>query len=123
MKRKSKKYQESLIESLKNPREAAAYLNAALDDGDEKVFLLALRNVAEAYGGMGKLSESSRLNRENLYRMLSKKGNPELGSLNTLLNSLGLKLSVKIIPSKTIRDMRGFIKGIGSCIEREGSRL
>jgi len=43
-------YQEDLIEALKDPREAAAYLNAAMEEGDRELFLLALRNVAEAHG-------------------------------------------------------------------------
>jgi DNA-binding phage protein len=44
-------YQQDLIEGLKNPEEAAAYLNAALEEGDRETFLLALRNMAEANGG------------------------------------------------------------------------
>jgi len=44
-------YQEDQIEALKNPEEAAAYLNAAPEEGDRETFLLALRNVAEANGG------------------------------------------------------------------------
>ncbi|MEA2080491.1 MAG: transcriptional regulator, partial [Pseudomonadota bacterium] len=44
-----------MSESLADANEAAAYLNAALDDGDREVFLLALRNVADArLGGMSK---------------------------------------------------------------------
>src|SRR4026207_562332 len=81
-----------LINSLKDPKEAGAYLNAALDDGDPKVFLLALRNVAEARGGMGKIARTCKLNRESLYRMLSKKGNPSLKSLGKLLSSMGFRL-------------------------------
>lgn len=44
----SKNYQESLLASLRDPEEAAEYLNAALEEGDEQLFLLALSNVAEA---------------------------------------------------------------------------
>jgi probable addiction module antidote protein len=88
-------YQEDLIEALKNPREAAAYLNAAMEEGDRALFLLALRNVAEAHGGMAAVSEKAKLNRESLYRMLSKKGNPEIKSIFTLLHSMGLKLSIE----------------------------
>ena len=50
-------YQQDLIEALKKPEEAAAYLNAALEEGDRGTFLLALRNVGEAQwrhgGGCG----------------------------------------------------------------------
>jgi len=96
MSAKSKKsYQEDLIKSLKNPKEAAAYLNAAIEEGDRELFLLALRNIAEARGGIAIVAEKARLNRENLYRMLSKRGNPEIKSLLTLLQAMGLALTVK----------------------------
>jgi probable addiction module antidote protein len=80
---------------LRKRGEAEAYLNAALEDDDPRVFLLALRDVAEARGGVGKAAAGSRLNRESLYRMLSKKGNPNLRSLTALLSSLGLRLAVE----------------------------
>jgi DNA-binding phage protein len=44
---------------------------------------------------MGKLAESTSLNRENLYRMLSTKGNPEFFSLSTALNALGFRLAIE----------------------------
>ena len=92
---KSKSYQNSLIESLKDPTEAAEYLNAALEDGEPEVFLLALRDVVDSFGGMGKLAASTSLNRENLYRMLSTKGNPEFFSLSTVLDAVGFRLAVE----------------------------
>ncbi len=93
---RSKSYQEDLAASLKDPKEAAAYLNAALGDGDPEVFLLALRDVAEArLGGMTKVAQKTKLNRESLYRMLSEKGNPELSSLSALLDALGLRIVVE----------------------------
>lgn len=82
-----------LQKKLQDPEEAAAYLNAALEEDDNEAFLLALRNVVEAHG-MSKVSRKAKLNRENMYRMLSEKGNPELSSLWSLLKSLGLKLSI-----------------------------
>jgi len=91
---KSKSYHEDLIESLQNPREAEAYLNAALEEEDPELFLLALRNVAEAQGGVAKLAEKTKLNRESLYKMLSERGNPELRSLDALLHALGFRLAV-----------------------------
>ncbi len=95
MAKKSTTYQEDLIEALKDPHEAAAYLNAAMEEGDRAVFLLALRNVTKAHGGMAAVSAKAKLNRENLYRMLSKKGNPEIKSIFTLLHSMGLKLAIE----------------------------
>lgn len=91
---KSKPYQEYLMESLRDPRESKAYLNAALEEKDPELFLLALRNVAEAQGGIAQLAEKANLNRESLYKMLSERGNPELRSLDALLHALGFRLAV-----------------------------
>jgi probable addiction module antidote protein len=93
---KSKSYQADLIESLRDSREAAEYLNAALEENDPELFLLALRNVAEAQGGMAQLADKTKLNRESLYKMLSERGNPELRSLEALLHALGLRLAVTV---------------------------
>ncbi len=95
MAKRTTSYQEDLIEALKDPREAAAYLNAAMEEGDRELVLLAMRNVAEAHGGMATVSAKAKLNRESMYRMLSKKGNPEIKSIMTLLHSMGLKLSIE----------------------------
>jgi probable addiction module antidote protein len=92
---KSRSYQRNLLEALKDPVEAAEYLNAALEDGEPEVFLLALRDVVDSYGGMGKLATSTSLNRENLYRMLSTKGNPEFFSLSSVLDAVGFRLAVE----------------------------
>ena len=98
---RSKSYQEGLIEALKDPREAAEYLNAAIEEGERDLFLLALRNVAEArLGGMAQLAEQAGLNRESLYRMLSEQGNPALSSLDKLLHALGLRLSIEVDTTK-----------------------
>ncbi len=87
-------YHDSLMDSLKNPKEAEAYLNASLDENDPELFLLALRNVAEAQGGMMKFARKAKLNRESLYRMLSEKGNPQFDSLTQLLDAMGFRLGV-----------------------------
>ena len=87
-------YESGLQASLADPAEAAAYLNAALEDGSQDVFLLALKDVAKAHG-MTRLARETALNRENIYRILSETGNPQLSSLKTLLDSLGLKLSIE----------------------------
>ena len=64
-------YHEDLIKHLKNPREACTYLNAALAEGDRRHFLRALRNVAEAQGGLLALAKRTHMNRSHLYRLLS----------------------------------------------------
>jgi probable addiction module antidote protein len=96
----AKNYRESLLRDLKEPKEAVAYLNAALETGSKAGFLLALRNVLDAQGGMSKFSRHANLNRVSLYRMLSKTGNPELESLIALLGALGIKFQV-VVDSKS----------------------
>ncbi|EKD53748.1 MAG: hypothetical protein ACD_60C00157G0002 [uncultured bacterium] len=92
-------YEEWLINSLKNKKEAATYLQVALDeyqnDGDLEAFLMALRHVAEAQGGLGKLSKKTHLNRESLYKTLSSKGNPKLQTIGILLKGLGFEFFIK----------------------------
>ena len=90
-------YEPWLIEQLKDPNEAAAYLEAAIEDGDQAALMLALRRVAQALGGVSKIARKSRLTREATYRMLSASGNPELRSLTAILGAAGLRLSVKPI--------------------------
>lgn len=86
-------FNESL--SWTNLRSSKA-LRAALEESDmPKIFLLALRNVVEACG-ISQLAKNSQLNRENLYKILSRTGNPELNSLYAILDALGFKLSVEL---------------------------
>lgn len=95
---RSRKYQDFLIEQLKDHDEAVAYLNAALEEslkGDEEsqqVFLIALRNVAEAQGGIGVLAKKAHVGRESLYKTLSGAGNPKWHTLVSLCGALGLNL-------------------------------
>ena len=98
MSKVSTSYEDGLKASLLDPNEAAAYLNAALEENDQEVFLLALRDIAEARG-FSQVSKETMLNRENLYRMLSTSGNPQLSSLNSLLRSIGLRLAVEVEPT------------------------
>ena len=90
-------YEPHLIEQLRDPEEAAAYIEAAIEEGDQAGLMLALRHVAQALGGVSKIARKSKLTREATYRMLSKSGNPELRSLTAILGAAGLRLSVKPI--------------------------
>ena len=84
-------YQDELLKQLKDSNEAAEYLNACYEDSEE-VFLSGLRNVVEARGGVRMVSKLTELNRENLYRALSERGNPKLSSLTSILNAVGITL-------------------------------
>jgi len=88
-------YREYLLESLEDPEEMAAYINAALEeDGDPEALLVALRHVVEAQN-VSSLAKKAGLNRVTLYRILSEDGNPRLNSLAALLEAMGLKLKVE----------------------------
>ncbi len=93
-----REHKELVKEIVKDPEEALAYLRASLDDymkdGDLEAFLITLRTVADAKGGVTELSNKTGLNRQNLYKILSKDGNPTLKTMRTILNSLDLNLSV-----------------------------
>jgi probable addiction module antidote protein len=91
---KSASYDDLLMEMLQDEERALAYLNAALDEQDPGIFLTALRNVTQAQGGIAKVAARSGLNRESLYRALSKKGNPSVQTLTAVLGALGARLAV-----------------------------
>ena len=83
------------LEWLKDPENAAAYIEAVLEEGDPVGLLQALRNVAESRGGVSQIARRTGLSREALYRTLSKRGNPQLSSLTAILGATGLRLSVR----------------------------
>ena len=91
MARPSRSYKEYLLQRLRDPVEAAEYINGALEDGEMPELMMALRDVAEARG-VGHVAARAGLNRENVYRILSDKGNPRLSSLFPLLSALGVEL-------------------------------
>ncbi len=91
-----KDYQELLYEDLKDPTIAKTYLNEALQDDDERVILLALKDVIEAQGkDISALARKSNIERQSIYRILSKKGNPRWTNINALLKTLGYHLRIK----------------------------
>ena len=96
-------YKEFLIKSLKDPEEAQGYLEAALADGDSKVFLAALRDVAEAQGGMTSIAKKTKLHRTGLYRLFSRQGNPTYENLMVVVKALGYRLRLDRTPAKARR--------------------
>ena len=91
-------YKEHLINQLKDPQEASAYLNAALEETfetkDPGIFQLAVRDVVEANGGMSEISSKMEVNRESFYRSLSKKGNARFSTLMNAIKACGLELEI-----------------------------
>lgn len=89
-------YQEQLLKKLQNEEFATIYLNEALSEGDPRMFLLALKNVIAAQEeNISSIAKEANLTRTSIYRILSEKGNPKLINIISLLNSVGLHLSVQ----------------------------
>jgi probable addiction module antidote protein len=78
-----------------DPEYALELLNAILRDGDQAELLIALRQMAKAFGGVQRIADEARLNPTQLYRTLSAEGNPELSSLSAILRAMGLRLAVE----------------------------
>lgn len=93
-------HHEREVAELGSDRELAVeYLKAAMESldnpNDRAAGLLALRTVAEAYGGLSAVATEAGISRESLYRALSPKGNPTLKTLLAVLKTVGLRLSVE----------------------------
>lgn len=95
-----------LLEWLKDSRNAVAYVEAVLEEGDSTELMQALRNIAEAQGGIAAVAERAGLSRETLYRTLSKRGNPQLMSWTRILGATGLRLSVTHTHTSLRRPLR-----------------
>jgi probable addiction module antidote protein len=79
---------------LKNSEYAAKYLAQALESDDQGTFLIALRDVVEAGGGISVIAEQAHIQRQSLYKALSSRGNPRLATLQGILKPLGLRIAV-----------------------------
>jgi probable addiction module antidote protein len=90
-------HDEAIIRRLrKDPQFAAEYVKAALEDTEEPlVLLLALRHLAQARG-IAKVAKAAGIERESLYRALSRRGNPRLSTLVAVTKAIGLKLTVEV---------------------------
>jgi probable addiction module antidote protein len=74
---------------------ATQYLNEILEEGDQSDLLIALRQMAKAFGGVTTIAEKAHLNSTQLYRTLSPEGNPELRSFTAVLKAMGIRLAVQ----------------------------
>lgn len=83
------------LDVLKDPEQAALYLEEILAEGDIEMFKEALKDVAAArVGNITTLAKKTNLAREALYTSLSRKGNPRLDTLTKVLHAAGLRLTV-----------------------------
>jgi len=99
-------HEDAIVQELRDdPAFAAEYLKAALEETDEpKVLLIALRQIAEARGGLARVAKAAGIERESLYRALSPRGNPRLSTLVAVTKAVGLKLTVEADrPARRVR--------------------
>jgi probable addiction module antidote protein len=89
-----KNYREDLLERLKNPDYAAEYLAQVLAEKDKSAFLVALKDVVDATGGVSLMAKRVGLKRPSLYKAFSKNGNPTLETLQAVLETLGLRITI-----------------------------
>ena len=82
-----------IVDFLGSDEAIIEYLNAALEEGDSDFFVKAVGDVARAKGMMN-VARTTGLGRQNLYRSLSRGGNPRVGTLFKVLDALDVRLSV-----------------------------
>lgn len=91
----SKPYKPLLLERLQDAEYAVDYLTEVLQNETQEAFLIALKNVIEARDhSVAELADEVGISRQGLYKMLSEEGNPRLSTLNKLLKSIGMKVSI-----------------------------
>ena len=83
-----------LLKALKDPKEAARYLNAVVEENNPALILTALAQVAKAHGA-SRTAKRASLSRAGLYKTLSKKGNPEFKTFMGVLSASGLEMHFK----------------------------
>jgi probable addiction module antidote protein len=93
MNARDKSYDDSLTAALRDPVEAAAFLDAVIEMDDPTALLLALRQVAKAHG-MAEVARRAEVGEKTLFKALSENGNPTIATVHKVLQAVGLKLSV-----------------------------
>lgn len=86
-------FDDYLNDVLKDPAEAAAYIEAVMELDDPAALLVALRHVAKAHG-MAEVARRADMGDKTLFKALSAEGNPTLTTVHKVLHAVGLRLSV-----------------------------
>jgi len=92
---KRKKYEDYLLDQLRDAKYASEYLNAHLEDGDLDLFFLAVRNVVKANKPIKDVAEEVGLNRESMYKSLSERGNPRIKNFIEIIRCVGIDFNFK----------------------------
>lgn len=89
-----------LAEGIRDEEDLAIFLGLAFETADPGYIAHAL-GIAARSEGMTEIARRTGLSREALYRSLTENGNPTLKSVLSVLDAMGLRLSVV---EKTIAD-------------------
>ncbi len=105
MTRTFERFDKYLVNKLQDHHEAKAHLELAISeyekDGDTAAFMLMLRFIVEAQGGVPQLSEKTHLNKQNLYKILTGKTTPRFDTMISIIKGLGYHLApqnIDVIP-------------------------
>jgi probable addiction module antidote protein len=112
-------YKPFLLAELRDPATAADDLNAAAADNHPDIFLLALRDLVDAYGGIGVIAKRAKLSRSQLYKTLSRSGNPEFRTLRAILAAAGFLLTV--VPKEKLKERRSLPPAVRH--QKSGARI
>src|SRR3990172_10478304 len=88
---KTQTRQWDVAEHLETDDDMAAYLEAALEEGDASLVAAALGDIARAKG-IAQIARETGLGRESLYKALAPEGNPEFATVLKDVRALGLRL-------------------------------
>jgi len=98
----SRSWDDFMRDELADAARAQAYLEVAIEEfresGNAEAFLEALGHLARARGGIAEVARKTGLNRESLYRTLSRHGNPQFRTVLGVIDALGMR--VRIEPSE-----------------------
>ena len=92
-------FDDYMTESMKDPAEAAAYIEAVMELDDPAALLVALRHVAKAHG-MAEVARRAKVGEKTLFKSLSENGNPTIATVHKVLHAVGLRLSVTAAPTR-----------------------
>lgn len=99
--RQYRDFNDLLMEQLHDPEDAKIFLSVIIEeyaeDSDTEAFLLALKDVTEAQGGIKKIMENSKLSKQDIDNFFADKDNPRFDILEAILQALGFRLSVEFI--------------------------
>ena len=112
---KDRTHDEAMAELYRDdPAYALQLLNSILEDGDQSELLIALRQMAKAFGGVQAVAAQAHLNPTQLYRTLSPEGNPALSSFSAILKAMGMRLSVQPIHRSPLPESGGRRRSVGA---------